>query len=359
MALVATVAASAPRAAAAQTWPDAPLVVELGGAGRLVVGGEASVVAGERWRPGILARMVRVDARAIALSLCLTAAALPAFAQAAPEPPPPSVAPAPPSAPPAPPDDTALVIAEPDFTLIAMPTTLRLPDGKWAFRVAHRFTRALTQGSFGDLASDLFGLDGSAIVGLELRYGVRPGTQLVLLRTSDRTIQLMTQQSVVSAGTHAIGVDVIAAVQGLDNFSERYTSTVGALLSRRFGSRGAAYLQPLIVINPLPETDTADDVTVITAVGGRVRFGASTYLVGEAAPRLSGASPGDHHVAFALEKRRGGHSFQISVANSFATTLGQVARGYGGSGEWHLGFTISRKFYRASQPPPGANAPAR
>ncbi len=290
----------------------------------------------------------------IAAVVWLAASPLPVMAQAAPEPPPPSVVPAP-----APPhDDTAFVAAEPDFTLIALPTALRLPGGKWAFRVAHRFTRSLGQGTFGDLASDLFGLDGSALVGLEVRYGLRPGTQLVVLRTSDRTIQLMAQQSLVKPDTHAVGVEAVAAVQGLDNLTESYTGTFGVILSHRFGSRGAAYLQPLVVMNPLPESDTADDVAVLVAVGARVRFGASTYLVGEFAPRLSGASPEEHHAAFALEKRRGGHSFQISVANSFATTLGQVARGYGGSGDWRLGFNISRKFYRPSAPP-AASAPVR
>lgn len=286
----------------------------------------------------MVARVVRIAG----VCLCLLGLPLPAFAQASPGPPPPSAAPALPEQA----DDTAFVIAEPDFTLISLPATLRLPDGRWGFRVAHRFTRPLGQGSLGDLASDFFGLDGSALVGLELRYGLRRGTQLVLLRTSDRTIQLMAQQSILNAGAHAVGLDAVASVQGLDNMSESYSSTLGAIVSRRFGTRGAAYLQPLVVLNPLPEAGTGDDYALIVAVGGRLRVGASTYLVGEFAPRIAGASPGDHHAAFAIEKRRGGHAFQINFANSFATTLGQVARGYGSSGSWHIGFNISRKFYR-------------
>src|SRR5687768_7431088 len=67
---------------------------------------------------------------------------------------------------------------QPDFTLGALPTTLRMPRGKWAFRVTHRFTRDLGQGDVGDLFSDLFGLDGGSQVGLELRFGLAPGTQL-------------------------------------------------------------------------------------------------------------------------------------------------------------------------------------
>jgi hypothetical protein len=44
----AATAMAAPGVAEAQGWPDGPIVVELGGAGRLVLGGEASIVAGQR-----------------------------------------------------------------------------------------------------------------------------------------------------------------------------------------------------------------------------------------------------------------------------------------------------------------------
>src|SRR2546426_3166701 len=58
--------------------------------------------------------------------------------------------------------DRDLHLAQPDFTLITLPTTLRLPRFKSAFRVTHRFTRPLGSGDFGDLAADLFGLDSGA-----------------------------------------------------------------------------------------------------------------------------------------------------------------------------------------------------
>lgn len=46
--LLFAMATLAPGEARAQGWPDGPVVVELRGAGRLVLGGEASVVAGQR-----------------------------------------------------------------------------------------------------------------------------------------------------------------------------------------------------------------------------------------------------------------------------------------------------------------------
>jgi hypothetical protein len=66
-------------------------------------------------------------------------------------------------------------LVEPDFTLINLPTTLRLPRHKGAFRIAHRFTRTLNNPDFGALASNLFGLDSGALIGLEYRYGLMRG----------------------------------------------------------------------------------------------------------------------------------------------------------------------------------------
>lgn len=286
-----------------------------------------------------------MTAAARGLSLCLLLlTAAPALAQSPSTP----AGAAPPQAPSVV-NDRRFIPAEPDFTLIALPTSLRLPAGKWGFRVTHRFTRDLGDGSFGDLASDFFGFDSSSIVGLELRYGLRPGLQLALLRTSDRTIQWLAQASVLrQTDTRPFAVDAVAGVQGLDNFTELYTGTFGAILSRRFGERGALYAEPWLFVNPFPESGTADDTSLLLGLGGRVQLGTGSgaYLVGEWTPRLAGSDSGDDHLSVAIEKRTGGHAFQINFSNSFATTLGQVARGYGANGGWHIGFNISRKFYR-------------
>ena len=61
---------------------------------------------------------------------------------------------------------------QPDFVVVAMPTTLRVPRFKSSFRVTHRFGRSLGDGDFGDLAADLFGLDSGAQIGLEYRFGL-------------------------------------------------------------------------------------------------------------------------------------------------------------------------------------------
>ena len=88
----------------------------------------------------------------------------------------------------APAPDAVLKPAEPDFTLIALPTSLRVPKFKSAFRVTHRFGRPLN-GDFGDVAGDLFGLDSGAQIGLEYRFGILPNGQIGVHRTAWNIVQ--------------------------------------------------------------------------------------------------------------------------------------------------------------------------
>src|SRR5688500_8715235 len=62
--------------------------------------------------------------------------------------------------------DRDINLAQPDFTVVTLPTTLRVPRYKSAFRVTHRFGRPLGAGDFGDLVGDLFGMDNGAVIGL-------------------------------------------------------------------------------------------------------------------------------------------------------------------------------------------------
>src|SRR3954467_6505586 len=125
----------------------------------------------------------------------------------------------PPPAPAAANPDVRVDPLPPDFTLAALPTTLRMPEHKLAFRVTHRFTRSLGRGDFGDLLSDFFGFDSGAQIGLELRYGLLPGTQIGVHRTSTRDIQIFGQQSVLQQKPdgHPLSLDVLATFEGGDN----------------------------------------------------------------------------------------------------------------------------------------------
>lgn len=241
--------------------------------------------------------------------------------------------------------DSRLDPFQPDFNLAALPTNLRMPSGKWAFRVTHRFTRSLGQGDFGDLASNLFGIDGGAQIGLEVRGGLRPGTQIGIHRTSDRAIQLFAQQSLLSEQqADAFGLDAVVTFEGDDNLSEHHQSALGVVLSKRAGARAILYAEPFVVLNANP-TDTGDEHTVMIGLGGRLRVGRSMYLLGEYVPRVAGYREFADQVTFAFESRAGGHLFQLNVGNGLGTTFGQLARGGLHYDDWYFGFAISRKFF--------------
>jgi hypothetical protein len=234
---------------------------------------------------------------------------------------------------------------QPDFALGGLPTTLRMPRGKWAFRVTHRFTRELGTGDFGDLASDLFGLDGGSQVGLELRYGLMRGTQIGVHRTSDRTTQLFLQQSLMTErDAGSMGLDAIVTLEGWDNLTEQRQSAIGLVVSKNLGGRAAVYVEPMFVANTNP-FETGDQHTVMLGLGTRLRVRPSTYLTAEYVPRLAGYDPNDSQIGFGIEMRAGGHLFQINLSNGWGTTLGQLATGGIDNENWYLGFNLARKFF--------------
>lgn len=237
---------------------------------------------------------------------------------------------------------------QPDFTLAALPTTLRVPNHKLAFRVTHRFSRSFGAGDIGDLLADFFGLDSGAQIGLELRYGLRRGTQIGIHRTNDRTIQLFAQQSILQERDgRPFGLDGIVTFEGRDNLHQQHQSALGAILSKRLLNHAVVYAEPLVVFNTNPdEGDVADENnTFMAGLGARVRVLPSLYVTGEITPRLAGYDPKVNQMTFALETRVGGHTFQVNVGNGFGTTFGQIARGGETYDSWFLGFNISRKFF--------------
>jgi hypothetical protein len=239
--------------------------------------------------------------------------------------------------------------SQPDFSIINLPTTLRLPKFKSAFRVSHRFTRPLGQGTVGNLAEDLFGLDSSALIGLEYRFGLARGLQVGILRTSNRTIEFFGQYNVIQqSDTKPIGLSVVAAVDGTNNFRNIYSPSVGVVVSRELGRRGALYVEPIWVHNAnlAPDVLSAgqDNGTLMVGLGARLRVRPSLYVVAELIPR-AGYAPLDHHLAFAIEKRAGGHVFQLNFSDGLGNTMGQLAQGGTSYEDWRLGFNISRRFF--------------
>jgi hypothetical protein len=228
-----------------------------------------------------------------------------------------------------------------------LPTNLRLPRGKFAFRITHRFSRPLGDGDFSDLLADFFGFDSGAQIGLELRYGLFRGAQVGINRTSERTIQLFSQYDLKSQQSFPVGIGIWGSIDGTNNFSDSYSPALGAVVSRELGRFGAVYAHPIWVnnTNPEPSELVDENSAFILGVGTRLRIRPSVYVTAEAAPRVAGYAPGDALISFGVEKRVGGHAFALNFSNGFGTTMAQIARGGTANDDWYIGFNISRKFY--------------
>jgi Membrane bound beta barrel domain (DUF5777) len=246
-------------------------------------------------------------------------------------------------------DDAVLNPAEPDFTLVGLPTSLRLPLFKSAFRVTHRFGRPLGDGDFGDLVGDLFGIDNGAVIGLEYRFGIIPNGQIGFHRSSSgKTIELFAEYGLLrQEGGMPIDITAFGSIEGTDNLQEEHSPAIGAIISHRISDIAGLYVEPIWVnnTNSLPSELVDDNSTFIVGLGARVRIRPTVYVVGEFTPRVSGFEPGVNHGSFGIEKRAGGHVFQLNFSNSFATTMGQMGRGGFNNDDWFMGFNISRKFF--------------
>ncbi len=252
--------------------------------------------------------------------------------------------------------------AEPDFTVVDLPTNLRLPRHKLALRLTHRFARPLGEGDFSSLLADFFGFDSGAQIGLGLRFGLFRGTQFGIYRTSDRTILLHAQQELLHEGQSPLGLSVVGTIEGLNNFGlsaaaspllHEFSPAVALVASRKRGTRGAVYVVPSWVGHTriVPSAPGAEDGTLVLGLGARLRLTGVMSVLGEIHPRLAGyrgdlgSGNPDSLATFGIEWRVGGHSFQLNFSNALATTPAQIARGAQGAQGWFIGFNLTRKFF--------------
>jgi hypothetical protein len=252
----------------------------------------------------------------------------------------------------------------PDQATVNLPTTQALRRHGSYFRLTHRFARDLRRGNFGQLASDLFGLDNGAIIGLDFRFAPFTNTQVAFYRSLLlRTIQLSGRYDGWKQSDGVpLSLSVAASIEGVDNMRDHHSPSIALVLSRSTGPL-AVYLSPTAVFHSstpalivgdghdhgvaaAPEAPAMadDERTFYAGIGGRLRLRPSVALVAEIAPRLGGFTPGRAAWGVAIEKStRGGHAFQLNFTNTFGTTVGQTARG-GDSHNVYLGFNLSRRF---------------
>jgi hypothetical protein len=250
-------------------------------------------------------------------------------------------------------DDERLDPSEPDFSIINLPSNLRLPKFKGDFHLMHRFNENLRRDDFETQLSNLFGIDEGATIGLEFRFGVWKHLQAVVQRTNAfRTIQFQGRyDGWRQSDSFPLSISGVVAAEGTNNFGAcndcdtAYAQSYGAVISRQFKDRGAVYLEPFLV-HGTGGTAQPGRNTGFMGIGARGRVHGDTYLVFEVSPRMGGLvfADGSPEYSVAIEKRVGGHVFQLVFGNGQGMTYAQIARG-GNPEALYFGFNLSRKFY--------------
>jgi hypothetical protein len=247
-------------------------------------------------------------------------------------------------------DDTALKLAEPDFTVINIPTSLPLAPGKVAFRFTHRFVRPLhcdEPCSFDDtFLGSAFTIDDGAFIGLEMRVGIIPHGQLIVARSRTNKTINFTGDYLLTHQTDSMPLEIaaLAGIEGTKNFTQTYSPSLGLAITRMFEDVAAIHVDPIWVNKTNLATESQN--TFMVGIGARVRVTGTVYLTGEITPRLAGYKPGTNLASGAIEKRMGGHMFQLNFSNFGAPmTPRQIAAGAPNNNDWYMGFNITRKFY--------------
>jgi hypothetical protein len=271
---------------------------------------------------------------------------------------PPAAAPSPMAVPSPARDDT-------EQNLITLPTTQAMRRHGHHFRITHRFARDLGRGSLGEIASDLFGLDQGAVIGLDYRFAPFSRVQAGIYRSMlSQTIQFSGRYDAIEQGDRLpVALSLALSVEGVRNFRDDHSPAAAIVASRTWGKWLAVYASPTFVVHSvapgagaLTGHEDHEDIDVVTTaaasedentayvgLGGRVLLPKRVYVVLEVMPRLAGFAPGDPLWGVGVEKHTRGHLFQLNFSNSFGTTYGQVARG-GTPGNVYLGFNIARRF---------------
>ena len=263
-------------------------------------------------------------------------------------------------------DTTRLLARGPDpllpfkgWKVVNLPTTRMVDKGNWLFLIGHRFFPKLDTGY-----DTFFGLDGSALIFLNLGYAISDRLFVNLGRSnSSDTVELNAKYGLkrqypkdklpIAAAFQATVNWVSEKTAGKDRLRSEAIKLAGQLsLSSELRDGVAVLFAPGILLNADSEKD-GEDALITLGLGGRAHLWKSISLVAEWAPIVSGYTLTSTFGEFnrfdswggGLELFVGGHVFQIILSNSAGLTTDQYMRGGDldiEKGDFRLGFNIFR-----------------
>ena len=238
---------------------------------------------------------------------------------------------------------------------INLPTAETLEESNLQFEISHRFIPTIKNG-----VKDFWGFDGPVNMRIALSYAPTNHTMISLGRSNlDDNIDLWVKQSFLQIHSDFLPLIVAARVgtawnsrpsipiQGRDNLSSKNFQYYGQLIfNTMYDKRLAIGLVPSYLYNSYIYTN---DTQYSFTLGSYITYYASDLLglTFEWNPTVTGFRVATNPVAFGFELNTGGHFFKIVLTNSEDLNPSQFlagSRNSFNSGEWHIGFNITRLF---------------
>ena len=217
-------------------------------------------------------------------------------------------------------------------TLVNLPTTQTLDKGDFLLRISHRFLPPVSNGR-----ASFAGLDGPAYILLSLGYGITDNLMVTLgrsnlyqeweLRVGCAVLdQSRTPASPISCTVH-VGGNLITEKQspGAD-WSGRFRLSALASLSHQINGRLSLLAVPAFSSNT-NFWNPSSEGTFSLGLGGRILVHDDISLIGEWVPVLAGYKDVVDGWGLGVEKKIGGHVFQVFVADCYGLTASQYLTG--------------------------------
>lgn len=247
-----------------------------------------------------------------------------------------------------------------DYHVVNIPTPKQVRRHSLNLYFTHRFAEPVRPVE--DTAQDLFGLDSFSVSSFGLTYGITDRLYANVYRSPlcqpglCKTIELgLGYHWLSEAGRSPLALSTYASVEGDNNFSERYTVNVQAMLARSVTKHVNLFFSPAVHLNangsgrfnPRPgffPREVVDNfrlgkntgsfgfgvnagirpsVSLLFEYTPRVGFklGQPRPVFDEATGNLTGfVNDSEAEIGFGVEKRIGRHVFSLTFSNTQATT---------------------------------------
>jgi len=233
--------------------------------------------------------------------------------------------------------------------VLNLPTAETLQKGDFQFEIDHRFNTPVSAG-----VGEVWGFDGGVTMRIALGYALTNKLLLTLGRSNRegnidlslkyKAFQIKSNLFPTLFSLNVAGVYNGKPVNEIASSSRKYQYYMSLIANTLYKKKLGFGLVPSYLYN---SHIYCKDVQYSLTLGAYIQYYImdSWSLLVEANPTLRGWRDEYDSFSFGVEIETGGHFFKILVGNNTAINLSQFLAGAGNSlksGDWHLGFNISR-----------------